>query len=162
LSKPNESRALGVVLVVVQAALIAALVLTPGGDDWPVPSWVSAVASAAQIAGAAVLVVAAVNLGRSLTALPNPAERSTLKTGGLYRWVRHPIYSGLMALAIGTAVKSANVVDAVLAVALVVLLAGKARWEERLLSERYAGYATYAARTPAFIPGWLRGPPAGG
>jgi protein-S-isoprenylcysteine O-methyltransferase Ste14 len=146
----------GVIVVAVQAALIVAIVLTPGGDDWPVPGWLSALATAAQIAGAAVLVVAALNLGRSLTALPNPTERSTLKTRGLYRWVRHPIYSGVMALVIGTAAKSGTVVDAILAAALVALLAGKARWEERMLRHRYPDYVDYAARTPAFVPGFRR------
>jgi protein-S-isoprenylcysteine O-methyltransferase Ste14 len=152
----------GVVVVALQAALLVALVLTPGGDDWPVPGWLSIAATAAQVAGAAVLVVAAINLGRSLTALPNPTGRSTLKTDGIYRWVRHPIYSGLLALVIGTAIRSANLVDAALAAALVVLLAAKARWEERLLAHRYPDYAAYAARTPAFVPGWPRRPPASG
>jgi protein-S-isoprenylcysteine O-methyltransferase Ste14 len=146
-------------VVAVQAVLIMAVILTPGGDDWPVPGSLSAIATAGQIAGAAVLVVAAVNLGRSLTALPNPTGRSTLKTSGLYRWARHPIYSGVIALMAGTAAKSANTVDAVLTAALVVLLAGKARWEERMLRDRYSGYAAYADRTPAFVPGLRRQPP---
>jgi protein-S-isoprenylcysteine O-methyltransferase Ste14 len=175
LTKPNDSGAdktdrkaatgsrwptvAGVAVVVVQAVLIVAVILTPGGADWPVPGWLAAVATAGQVAGAAVLVVAAVNLGRSLTALPNPTGRSTLKTGGLYRWARHPIYSGLIALMAGTAAKSANIVDGVLTAALVLLLAGKARWEERMLRNRYPGYAAYADRTPAFVPGLRRRPP---
>jgi protein-S-isoprenylcysteine O-methyltransferase Ste14 len=35
---------------------------------------------------------------------------------------------------------------------LVLLLAVKARWEETRLTQRFEGYASYAARTPRFIP----------
>ena len=44
-------------------------------------------------------------------------------------------------------------------IALVVWLAIKARWEERHLRARYAGYASYASRTPRFIPSWRLGRP---
>ena len=39
---------------------------------------------------------------------------------------------------------------------LVVLLTVKARWEEARLTQRFEGYAGYAARTPQFIPLRLR------
>ena len=35
---------------------------------------------------------------------------------------------------------------------LVLLLTGKARWEETRLMRRFKGYAGYAARTPRFVP----------
>jgi protein-S-isoprenylcysteine O-methyltransferase Ste14 len=35
---------------------------------------------------------------------------------------------------------------------LVLLLTVKARWEEARLTQRFEGYASYAARTPRFIP----------
>jgi protein-S-isoprenylcysteine O-methyltransferase Ste14 len=37
-------------------------------------------------------------------------------------------------------------------VVLVLLLTGKARWEETRLVRRFEGYAGYAARTPRFVP----------
>ncbi len=39
---------------------------------------------------------AALDLGHSLTPMPKPTDQSTLKTNGIYRFVRHPIYGGLM------------------------------------------------------------------
>jgi protein-S-isoprenylcysteine O-methyltransferase Ste14 len=144
--------AVAVAVVAVQAALLVALFAAPGGGDWPTPLWLARFASAVEVAGWAVLLVALVNLGRSLTPLPIPREHATLKTNGLYRLVRHPVYSGVLAIAFGAATASGSLVKLGLALALLALFTGKARWEEELLHERYAGYADYAARTPRFLP----------
>jgi protein-S-isoprenylcysteine O-methyltransferase Ste14 len=112
---------------------------------------VSANASASSRPG-----VAAVNLGRSLTPLPTPAEGSTLKTGGLYRVVRHPIYTAVLTIVFGATAKSGSVVRLALAAALLGLFTGKAHWEEAMLHRRYASYEKYAACTPRFLPGRRR------
>ena len=145
-----ERRAVGV--VVLQAALLVAFFLAPRRDDWPVPGWLAAIGSTAVVAGGAILVLAALNLGRSLTPLPTPAPRGALRTGGLYRFVRHPIYSGLLVLLFGSAASSGSIVRLTLAGALLALLTRKARWEEDMLRRRYPGYDAYALRTPRFIP----------
>jgi protein-S-isoprenylcysteine O-methyltransferase Ste14 len=113
------------------------------------------VGSAAVIAGAVVLVAAAVNLGRPLTALPTPAARSSLRTGGLYRFLPHPIYTGLLAVVAGGVLTSRSAVRLGLAVALLALLTRKARSEEDMLRRRYPEYEEYApAGHPASFPGW--------
>ena len=77
-----------------------------------------------------------------------------LKTGGLYRLVRHPVYTGVMALAVGAALGSGSVAKALAAAALVGWFMLKARWEETRLRAAYPGYDDYAARTPRFVPLW--------
>lgn len=143
--------------VVVQGVLIVAIAVLPGGDAWAVPPWLDLLARIAQFGGLAVLVVGLVGLGRSLTPLPTPVDQGELTTTGLFRWVRHPIYAGIDALAVGTAVRSASPAVAAAAAALVAWFMLKARWEEGHLRDRYPGYAAYAARTPRFVPGWPLG-----
>lgn len=143
-------------LLLVQLVLLAAVFLLPAGDDWHIPHWLSTAAHVVWFAGAAALIVGLVNLGKSLTPLPTPAPHGELRTGGMFRYVRHPIYSGVMALAVGSAIPSGNFVVALAAAALIGWLMVKARWEERRLRERYPGYADYAGRTPRFIPFWPR------
>jgi protein-S-isoprenylcysteine O-methyltransferase Ste14 len=155
---PGDRRGLALGVVAVQAGLLLAFFLAPRRHDWAVTGWLAAAGSAAVVAGFGVLVVAAANLGRSLTALPTPTARATLRTGGLYRFVRHPIYSGLLALVFGGAVTSGSVVKLGLAVALLGLLARKAAWEEDMLRRRYADYEQYARRTPRFVPRFRRRP----
>lgn len=141
-------------LVAGQAVLLAALAGLPKGADWPVPDRVRWVGVLTVAAGGGVAAAGATALGRGLTAVPLPNEHARLRTGGLYRWVRHPIYTGVLLAAAGRAVLSGNRWALVILGVLVGLLTGKSRFEERHLTTRFPGYADYAARTPRFIPGW--------
>lgn len=143
--------------VAVQFALILLIVVLPAGDSWSAPDWLTTAARALGLIGLAVLVIGLVNLGRSLTALPTPVEHGELRTGGLYRLVRHPIYSGIIALAIGSTVPSGSPAKLAATVALIGWFMAKARWEELHLRRRYPGYDDFAARTPRFVPFWPLG-----
>jgi protein-S-isoprenylcysteine O-methyltransferase Ste14 len=150
----GHDRVVGWILVLVQLALLAAVFLLPEGSDWTTPAWVSDGSRALSILGLVVVGIGLMNLGRSATPLPTPVSDGELRSNGLYRYVRHPIYDGVMALGVGSAIPSGSMSVAVAASALVVWLAIKSRWEERRLRARYSGYAAYASRTPRFIPSW--------
>ena len=53
------------------------------------------------ILGTAIALMAAFNLGKNLTPLLRPKENAELIQGGLYGFVRHPIYFGVVVLSIG-------------------------------------------------------------
>jgi len=147
-------RAIGILLVAVQFVLIVAVVLLPWIDPlWPRDAVVFTVAGVLALVGALIAVLGVRGLGRSLTASPVPLDRSELVTDGLYGWVRHPIYSGLMLGVLGIALAGATWWHVGVWLALAVLLMAKARWEERMLVERYDGYRAYARRVGRFIPG---------
>jgi protein-S-isoprenylcysteine O-methyltransferase Ste14 len=143
-------------LVAGQFALIGILVLLPGRRDWPVPAVLTIICSVTTILGLAVMVIAATGLGRGLTATPLPNAHAQLRTGGLYRFVRHPIYSGLILTMTSLTVASGSAFRLLTLGVLVLLLTMKARWEETRLARRFEGYADYAARTPRFVPIRLR------
>jgi protein-S-isoprenylcysteine O-methyltransferase Ste14 len=158
---PEDSRASGDVrtarlLVAGQFLLIGVLVVLPNRDDWAVPAALTVACSAATVLGLAVMVIGAIGLGRGLTATPLPNARAQLRTGGLYRYVRHPIYSGLMLVMASITVAAGSVLRLLALAALVVLLNVKARWEETRLAQRFEGYADYATLTPRFLPLRLR------
>ena len=142
----------GWAFVAAQAALLLALVLAPGGDAWPTPPWIQALGSVALVLGLVVMVVAGLRLGSGLTATPVPTETARLATGGLYRFVRHPIYSGVLLAVAGITLRSGGAVRLVLALVIVAFFHVKSRWEEARLRERYPDYAAYAERTPRFVP----------
>lgn len=144
-----------------QAALLIALVVLPGRSDWPTPAAVKVAASAFYFAGFAIIIVASLSLGRSLTPTPVPVNYGALKTDGLYRFVRHPIYTGVLAIVVGLTLRSGSWIALVVAAVTVVFFTVKARWEEGQLMERYSGYAEYAAQTPRFVPRWSRRPANG-
>jgi protein-S-isoprenylcysteine O-methyltransferase Ste14 len=139
-------------LVGAQFGLLAAIVLTPYGQTWPSSPGLRWAGMALVVLGVAIMGASALRLGRGLTASPLPNARAELHSDGLYRLVRHPIYTGLLAFALGCVLPSGSMLRAVLFVLLLALLTVKSRWEERWLAERFPGYAAYATRTPRFVP----------
>lgn len=87
------------------------------------------------------------------------AGYASLVTHGVYGLVRNPIYSGLMLGGLGLVAFGASWWHVATWVALVVLLALKARWEERMLVAAHPKFETYAQRVGRFVPGVGRWPP---
>jgi protein-S-isoprenylcysteine O-methyltransferase Ste14 len=102
--------------------------------------------------GVAVLLWAARNLGSALTPLPLP-NGAGLTAHGAYRWMRHPIYTGVMVACLGAAIGAGTVLAYAATLAVAVFFQAKTRLEERWLVGAYDGYAEYAARTGKFVPG---------
>ncbi len=140
-------------LVTAQFVLIALVAVLPGGH-WTVPGWLRALSVAGIVAGVGIMLLGGTALGRGLTAVPIPNRHAVLRTGGLYRIVRHPIYTGLLLTMGSIAVAAGSWWRALAFGALVGLITVKARWEEERLTRRFAAYPAYAARTPRFVPGW--------
>src|SRR5262245_9526769 len=80
------------------------------------------------------------------------ADHALIRTGP-YGLVRHPIYTGLLLAAAGTAL-ARHTVGGVLGLGLLVLgIVVKLRQEERLLSEHFGdAYRSYQKEVPALIP----------
>ena len=96
----------------------------------------------------------AVALGSSLTVLPRPKPEGRFVAQGIYRVVRHPIYDGVILLALGWAVWRTSLLHLALAAILALFFQVKARREEEWLVERFPEYADYRRRVRAFIP-WI-------
>jgi protein-S-isoprenylcysteine O-methyltransferase Ste14 len=103
-------------------------------------------------AAAAILTVGALKLGKNLTPYPRPLEESSLVTTGIYRYVRHPLYFGVILAAFGIALIKTSPVVIVLTTALLALLNAKASREEAWLSEKFADYETYRRQSWKIIP----------
>jgi protein-S-isoprenylcysteine O-methyltransferase Ste14 len=140
-------------LVLAQFALLAVVLLAPTGTAWPAPPGGDALRSAISAVGFVLVVVGVAQLGLAARIHPAPAGDAKLRTGGAYRFVRHPIYTGVLVLAAVAAVTGRSLWHAAALIALVAVLAVKARYEEQLLSERFDGYTDYARRTGRFVPG---------
>ena len=142
--------------VVAQSVAIVAIVVAGiAGPGWPdaVDAFLVVVGVALAAAGIALLAAGIAALGSSLTPYPRPLERSSLRDGGAYRLVRHPIYGGIFLLALGWSLASSPVA-LVPTAALALVFELKAGVEESMLAERFAGYAAYRARVRwRFVPG---------
>lgn len=139
-------------LVGTQFGLIFGLVFLPSGDLWQ-RGGVSASLAAASVLGGVLLAAAAgLRLGPALTPLPIPKANADLITSGLYRWVRHPIYTGVLLAAVGLVTWGASLAHIIGLVALYTVLFAKSVGEEKMLSERHEEYADYALNTGRLVP----------
>jgi protein-S-isoprenylcysteine O-methyltransferase Ste14 len=104
-------------------------------------------------AGALFTVWARVALGRNWSAEVEFKQDHELIESGPYALARHPIYTGLIVMGLGTAINYGRALGFVLFAALCGSLWWKARQEERLMSSHFPGaYADYKARVRAVIP----------
>jgi len=72
---------------------------------------------------------------------------------GPYALARHPIYTGLIVMALGTAINYGRAIGFALLAALCGGLWWKARQEERIMSTHFPeAYAAYKMRVRAIIP----------
>ncbi len=103
-------------------------------------------------AGLLVLIAARRALGKNWSDLVVLKEGHQVVQSGPYRWVRHPLYSGMLlallgsALAVGT--RAAYVITACCFLGLFI----KSRREEGLLSKELPSYAEYRRHVKGFVP----------
>jgi len=144
----------GNLLVLGQFVLIALLIFVPssGLNTGVFATLLVGISLTAMFLGIVILGLSALALGKSLTAHPMPTKNAVLVTDGLYRFVKHPIYSGLILLSFGLTIAGGFFPHAIFFIALVVLMNYKASFEEKLLASTYAGYAEYSKKTGRFIP----------
>lgn len=142
----------GRLYVVAQFALLAVLAFVAPGSLWPTDGWVGVAGWVFIALGGVLLLVAGIQLGAALTALPIPREKATLRTTGLYAIVRHPIYLGLLVLSTGVVVRGASIRHILALGILAYILHMKSRFEERLLTAKFPEYAAYAHRVGKLVP----------
>jgi protein-S-isoprenylcysteine O-methyltransferase Ste14 len=145
---------------------LAFFVLAPGSTaglvpwlvtHWqgPASPWAVAVGGALAAAGTAIVVAAFVQFvveGRGTPAPVAPTEE--LVVGGLYRWVRNPMYVGVAAAIAGQAVMFGSLGVALWLVAFVAAVTSFVRlYEEPTLRRTYgSSYDAYAAAVHRWVP----------
>jgi protein-S-isoprenylcysteine O-methyltransferase Ste14 len=121
---------------------------------WPRGLMGTAIGAALTLGGLGFAVAARLRLGRNWSGTVTLKQDHQLVTDGPYALARHPIYTGLLAAVIGSAI-AIDAWRAVLAVALVAIaFARKMRLEEQWMRETFgAAYDDYRRRVPALVPG---------
>lgn len=141
--------------VLVQAVILLAIIFAPATPlQWPLHAVFRFAGWAGIALGTLTLAWSAWNLGRSLTPFPRPVPDGQLVMSGAYRFVRHPIYFGVLVAALGLALVTANPYRLALTALLFVFFDRKAKREEQWLLEKYPDYDAYRARVRKLIP-WV-------
>ncbi len=84
-----------------------------------------------------------------------PEGSSSMTVSGLYRWVRHPIYTGVLVFIWCAPIMTRNLAALNLGLTLYILVG--AWFEERKLVHEFGQeYQIYAKKTPMLVPGLIR------
>jgi protein-S-isoprenylcysteine O-methyltransferase Ste14 len=159
-SEPTLSPARGATWVIVQIILLGLILLLPTQIDGlpTVPASLSMIAlvvgGVIALAGLTIVILSALTLGPNLTIFPAPRPEGRLIQTGLYSLVRHPIYCGVILVALGWSVARAGLLSLVMTGALVVFFDRKAAREEQWLVDKFPEYQEYRRRVRKLIP-WL-------
>ena len=95
---------------------------------------------------------ARVNLGRNWSSRPAVKEQHELVTTGPYAYVRHPIYTGIMLAALGTALTT-SIFGIVMLVFISIIFALRMNKEEKIMLELFPQqYPAYQKRTKRLVP----------
>jgi protein-S-isoprenylcysteine O-methyltransferase Ste14 len=93
-------------------------------------------------------------LGRRFSAVVAIQEDHALVTGGVYRWIRHPSYAGMLLNALGWVLLFRSIVGLIILLPFIWLLLVRIQVEEGLLASEFgATYDAYRRRTWRLVPG---------
>lgn len=113
------------------------------------PIW-DAGSAALVLAGNIVCIVAVLDLGRSLSVMP---EARQLVTEGLYGRIRHPLYLAEAVAVLGVFLQFRSLAAAGIVAAQYYFQLRRMHWEEGMLSSAFPDYQAYCKRSHRLIPG---------
>ncbi len=138
----------------IQFMLFLGYALTPRILNFQLPKVVAYVGLLLAISGLCTGVLALLQLRSSFSPFPTPVANGELVSNGLFRLSRHPIYSSILLGAFGFSLYTGSGYRLLIGLGLLLLFYFKSRYEEQLLSQKYAGYADYKKRVGRFSPWW--------
>ncbi|MFZ1507110.1 MAG: isoprenylcysteine carboxylmethyltransferase family protein [Anaerolineae bacterium] len=144
--------------VIIQGVLFALVVFGPKTAPG-LPAWSGRWAAGLALTGVALVIAggllsssAVFRLGSNLSALPHPVEGAKLVASGPYRFVRHPIYAGIILAALGWGLVNRSTLGVLYALVLFIFFDIKSRREEFWMRQKLANYGNYQARVRKLIP----------
>jgi protein-S-isoprenylcysteine O-methyltransferase Ste14 len=88
----------------------------------------------------------------NINVAPALKENHQLVTSGIYRWIRHPMYTSVLMFCFGLMLSNSHLISQLMMLVLCIDLVLKARLEETLLEQRYPEYSKYQNETGKFLP----------
>ena len=139
---------------VLQLVLFVIIFFAPGVAPFGFPIELRALGVPILVIGGILGTAGVLSLGSNLSPFPKPLENGQLVTTGAYRFVRHPIYTGLILGTLGWGLVAGSLLGVGLAIVMLIFFDFKSRREEEWLVEKYPGYSDYRRRVRKLIP-WV-------
>ncbi|CAM4075480.1 methyltransferase family protein [Gillisia limnaea] len=102
--------------------------------------------------GLGLVIIAFFQLNKNLSPFPTPKKYARLLTGGIFKLIRHPIYTGILFIVFSIAVFQGSGYRLFISILLMILFHFKTLYEEKKLAEKFPEYETYKKNTGKFLP----------
>lgn len=139
-------------LVIVQVLLIGIYLFMPGAFADFLIDAMRFIGAAPMVIGGILIIWALIQLKDNLRILPTPGASTRLITRGIFKYIRHPIYAGIILLAFGYAIYHSSFHHLLMALAIFIFFDIKATYEEKRMMRRFHEYWDYKVRTGKFFP----------
>lgn len=104
------------------------------------------------VIGAFIVIVSVLQLNVSLSPFPSPLPKSKLIVSGIYKYIRHPIYTGVFMGFIGFSIIADSGYKLLISAILLLLFYFKSIYEEKRLMLVFPDYDLYRQKTGRFFP----------
>jgi protein-S-isoprenylcysteine O-methyltransferase Ste14 len=140
------------VYVTLQFSLILGYFLIPRFLAFELPNYIQLFAFILSILGLLIIAIALIQLNKNLTPFPSPKVNSVLIKEGLYQYVRHPIYTGVIFFVFFYSLSTLHLARLIVALILYGLFYFKSKYEEAMLINKFDDYKNYQKQTGRFFP----------
>jgi protein-S-isoprenylcysteine O-methyltransferase Ste14 len=151
----RQGRPLWTTVLVVAAIIVARLTWQDARHLTDHSLWIELPGLVLLVASTAFTIWARLRLGRMWSSSPNMLQADhELRTDGPYAITRHPIYTGLLGMVVGTVLVNGLGSSLGFLVVAAVFLGSRIPVEEHLMSETFPdAYSRYRKRVPLLVPG---------
>lgn len=104
------------------------------------------------ISGVLTSLIALLQLNTNLSPFPTPKSNTELITTGIYKYVRHPIYTGIFLITFGYGFFTVSLYKIIISLLLYVLFYFKSSYEENRLDKVFSNYVLYRKKSGRFFP----------
>lgn len=134
------------------------MIFTDFGRDFTATTTTTIIAKALMGLAAVILLVSVYNLRHSLNIAPQPVKKGRMQGRGIYKYIRHPMYSAVFLIIASIALSSGSYWKIGVATLLFIFFRIKTEYEEGLLKKKYPDYEKYMKSTGKYFPVFSRKP----
>ncbi|MGM1054578.1 MAG: methyltransferase family protein [Bacteroidota bacterium] len=138
--------------VAIQILLFLTFLLDINLFPFEIPLFLEFILVLIGIIGLLLIIIAFFQLNKNLSPFPTPKEYSSLLTSGVFKLIRHPIYTGILFIAFSIAVFQGSGYRLLISFLLLILFHFKSLYEEKKLAEKFPEYKIYKKNTGRFFP----------
>ncbi len=148
----HKSKSKEYFMVMLQFLLFAFYFLLPSFNFYYHHQFLKISAVIICVSGIIICGIAVLQLNIHLSALPSPRKNSPLITTGIFKYMRHPIYTGIFLTALGYAFYIGSITKLIVAILLILLFTVKSSYEEKMMQNKFPEYEDYKNKTAKFFP----------